>query len=75
MRTRGARSIRSPIRLDREAKVNDRYYGLETKTPRLVFAVNADVERIGQHLAQARGLEHELLQVGEERMGCIRRWQ
>ena len=29
-----------------EAKANDRYYGLETRTPRLVVAVQAEIARL-----------------------------
>lgn len=62
-----------------EAKANDRYYGLETKTPRLVVAINAEVERmldltsptlrrqLGVTLAELAGEDwRKLLQSGRE---------
>jgi RES domain-containing protein len=62
-----------------EAKANDRYYGLETKTPRLVVAINAQVghmldlaspairRQLGITLAELAGEDwRKLLQAGQE---------
>ena len=62
-----------------EAKANDRYYGLETKTPRIVVAINAQVRRmldltapttrrrLGITLAGLAGEDwRKLLQAGQE---------
>jgi RES domain-containing protein len=62
-----------------EAKANDRYYGLETKTPRLVVAIEAKVgkmldltspgirRQLGITLAELSGEDwRKLLQSGQE---------
>lgn len=65
-----------------EAKANDRYYGLETKTPRLVVAICAELERmldltlpaarrqLGITLPELAGEDwRKLLQSGQESLG------